>query len=132
MSWMDISAILLLNFVVSLMLVYFQWEDFLRVSQFKIAYQTVLRKKRNSITRKHCTKRRDKQKKTKAKMWNDSLWPNVWLYCGWLSKCLPAVTPRTCTRFGSSGGVNVGAGWWSSEILHNNSLFLSVNRWPIG
>lgn len=36
--------------------------------------------------------------------------------------CLPAVTPRkftACRRFGSSGGVNVGAGWWSSERLHN-------------
>lgn len=32
---------------------------------------------------------------------------------------LPAVIPRTCTLFGSSGGVNVGAGWWSSERFHN-------------
>lgn len=34
---------------------------------------------------------------------------------------LPAVIPRTCTLFGSSGGVNVGAGWWSSEKWHNIS-----------
>lgn len=41
---------------------------------------------------------------------------------------LPAVTPRTCTRFGSSGGVNVGAGWWSSERLHN-SFILTYSCW---
>lgn len=31
---------------------------------------------------------------------------------------LPELMPRTCTLLGSSGGVNVGAGWWSSERFH--------------
>lgn len=31
-----------------------------------------------------------------------------------MEETLPETDPRTCTRLGSSGGVNVGAGWCSS------------------
>jgi len=31
-----------------------------------------------------------------------------------LIETLPDTDPRTCTRLGRSGGVNVGAGWCSS------------------
>lgn len=50
----------------------------------------------------------------------------LFFFVGGLS--LPAFIPRTCTRFGSSGGVNVGAGWWSSERFYIANVGFQQHR----
>lgn len=56
-----------------------------------------------------------KRKERTNFMWTEKL---MCIFFFLLILILPELLPRTCTRLGSSGGVNVGAGWWSSERFY--------------